>query len=55
MKGIIPLSSDPETLLTLLSKRGGGVPDFVKQALIEKGWMDPDAVDRADKAGRKKD
>lgn len=39
-------------MLDYLSKQSGGIPDFAKKMLVEKGGVDKKVVEQADKAGK---
>jgi hypothetical protein len=52
-KRLAPLNLSNEEMLTELSRRSRGIPDFAKRALIDKAGMPAEEVERADKAGRK--
>lgn len=46
------LGLSPQQMLEEMAKRTGGIPDFAKKTLVEKGGLTKAQVDAADKKGR---
>lgn len=46
------IGGTPEEMLTELSRRTGGIPEFARDALAKAG-MEPATIDKANEEGRK--